>query len=1405
MTGFFIIAIVLSLVILLLDHPVKYVLYIFGLSLTGILFLITDRCDYKFKLSMPFSFNVVDYFFIACSIGVLASNIFANPIMNISFILSVIVTFFLPGWVLLRLLEIDRVMKFNVMLLVLSFAVSIGFSSLIFTFTLLFKTSTASIFLSIIYTSISSLPLLKDHLYKSSKKNQKQQSSYSSNNEREYNLFDVLLLVWISLFFIFIISNLYPQMAYIPGYDIVRHFSKSKELILAPDVYGSKYPWFHFTWASVMELSGPPMWLFQSGIVWLSIMLIYSFYTMAKTYLSDIDKRAPILATVFFSVFAGFGWFYFIKKVLNIPNLSEYYHILSMSVNASYLDIGYGQGSWLWLWFLPWTLGFTIFFVLLCLLRRKDLTGHKYTIITSLLILTLSQVHFSELIIFVVFLFVLALFFPAINLRLKETVISVLIGLAASALLTATYQNVLSSGYLLSSNEYLLVLAVLGTLGFILVRYPSRPKISFRIDLTLITSIAFFVYSVFIFYWFSNSDTFLLNNINKIGAVPWEFYPMLLGIVGVFAIPGFVLVAKKFRNHPIIIFTALLVFAIVFGRIVTYVNASLVSTDYWERRLIPFVYVSCSLLAPVIVLRLIEQIKQKQKMVTGLKALKNTLTATFLSFLVLGGILSPFLTVEYHILNKAKVGPTNNEINIQRSLNTIGQCSYCITPYSTVLTVGDRSKSIAEYGSSGYIVGYYKYQIWPSASPELPLNVLYALNSSAIIYLNQQDLKEITKNKYGNGYIASHLLKLAPASLREGSAGGLFQIPRQTPPSSKSDIVLVLPVDSGNKFYYYSYDILSQAGYNYTTVLLSDINSIRKARVVVTPSEEIALKVMKYKNEYNLKFEKLIVLNLDGYGQLMDVSSTKSSPLFDGVGNASAQWIANGFGSGKIGIPKLRYNPDITSSGKNSLEISVGGGKYGLWRITMPLYDKPINLTKFDFAKFNWYGRGDGKWYALKFTGPGPRDHSLYKFNDSWSGWREVILPMKMSDGRGYTSGVTFDKLTTLRASWSKIIRIDLQTETTTPNQEEKFYLDEFAFIGNTLHSSSIKSDSNKKEIQFPTYIGLNPITPRLNNYNAIAYYNVGVPFIIHKTYNGYDMFYINVNPIIQKLNSKNNDARHIYPLLGKLLELVNTKQLAPYKFVDRSKATASLITGGVTAFNNATFNGDLTLKSSSAIISVNTPSIRVNNDRKDLTLSDVSEIIPINNENVTIRSNMGIINGGSGFYTHVLLNQSLVHFTGHPAILSLTFKDGSTNIIVGKEIQINLAKSNILLRQPTVVSNGIINFINFYSYGELNNRLRTLGQDLQIEGRVSFNSIYSDNFTITRGTWLEGKLERSQPTYPYDELGSLAKIFILPNTLQYIVTLLMIYLIFSIYILKKKKIAYTGSPFKTRWTNSWQ
>ena len=122
--------------------------------------------------------------------------------------------------------------------------------------------------------------------------------------------------------------------------------------------------------------------------------------------------------------------------------------------------------------------------------------------------------------------------------------------------------------------------------------------------------------------------------------------------------------------------------------------------------MIEFIYASCSLLAPLVVLGLIKQLNHQYDAIKHLKGFKNILVITFLSCLVLGGILSTFLSVELqlHFLSDYAINAlTDNQIKqLQSSVNNID-------PHSTLLTVSKRSKLIAEFASLDYIVDYCDY------------------------------------------------------------------------------------------------------------------------------------------------------------------------------------------------------------------------------------------------------------------------------------------------------------------------------------------------------------------------------------------------------------------------------------------------------------------------------------------------------------------------------------------------------------------------------------------------------------------------------------------------------------------------------------------------------------------------
>jgi len=807
--------------------------------LTGILFFFTTNKEYPLKLSFPKIYQIIDYFFIFISSFILISTFSQNIMSEITLPFSIVLSFLLPGWVFLRIFRFDAYKQSVFESLVLSFAFSIGLTSLIF---LLHFPLRSPELLSSIFFGLSLIPVIFN---KFQKKKSSVQLDFSPN--KGHDIHDIVLLGVLLAFVISVTLWLYPAMSDVPGQDITRHSSWVDEILVTPEIYGEEYPWFHYIEAVLVEISDAPIWLLHLGTTFLSAFMIFSFYIMSKAYLVDIDKRAHRLATLFFTVFSGFGWLFFLQQKFSLEGNFDLFNLLDLTRYASYWDVEKAQGLWLLMWFRPVTLGFTLFFILIYLLRNQKLSKGTFLIFSSLLLLTLSQIYFPELVIFVGLIFILSLLHPSLQLRIKETSLSILIALGVSTFITFVSQLMFSPDFQPFSFIYVPVLGAMASVSYILCHFKKRPKLPLRMNSNLAISIGFFFFFILLSYWLVNTQNFVYENLTNIYPVPWEFYPTLLGILAVFAIPSCVYILRKYRDHPLVIFVILLFLVIILGKLITYVNSEIFWTNYWERRMIPMIFVCISLLAPITIFWVFRNTAK----IHFLKNHSNYIIIAFFSFLILGGTLSTFLSLEYQILSNQRFSLDDSERKIRQELTTLNSTS-------TVLTVSQHSRDIVDYAVVGQVLDSKRFELWQLQNPEFPLTAMSSLQSPSIIFLSDFDMRTISDN-YDEGYLGTHLIHRVP--LKEGSSSDtIFQMPSFNPPTTTGKIFLILP--DMKKEFYTAYDILSLGGYEYSPALLDDINTYRNAKILVAPDELTALKLLKNKEPYNLGFEKLIVINL---------------------------------------------------------------------------------------------------------------------------------------------------------------------------------------------------------------------------------------------------------------------------------------------------------------------------------------------------------------------------------------------------------------------------------------------------------------------------------------------------------------------------------------------------------------
>jgi len=154
-------------------------------------------------------------------------------------------------------------------------------------------------------------------------------------------------------------------------------------------------------------------------------------------------------------------------------------------------------------------------------------------------------------------------------------------------------------------------------------------------------------------------------------------------------------------------------------------------------------------------------------------------------------------------------------------------------------------------------------------------------------------------------------------------------------------------------------------------------------------------------------------------------------------------------------LDSLSEDPEESIFDNKVINISVDDGEFEHWELTK-FYTEPLNLKNFEYVKFSWLGQGDDNWYVLNFISADGQK-IWYRFQDSWIGWKQVIIPTKMMDGTEDVFGVKLHKMAQPGSSWDKISKIEFKTESSTKNNKGDFYFSGFVF-DNKITSSTVKA-----------------------------------------------------------------------------------------------------------------------------------------------------------------------------------------------------------------------------------------------------------------------------------------------------------------------------------------------------------
>jgi len=820
--------------------PFVFVLAVLQFTLIiAFIIALVDVARFKLIMQTEISQNIICILFVIASVlSLLCTVLQLHSLVRVG--LSLFVSSFLPGYVIVRLTRIGQA-KSIIENVVLSYALSLPITASIGTIIFSYVSEGfRDLALALAYLLLS-LILLTPRRSRSKIDMSKDAFEVSSTV--------FLFLITILLFFLFIFS-FYPLMAYVPGLDIARHFGAVQQIIRAPELLQSFYPWFNFYEVVFYRLGKPSLEIFQTVLALSSLIMILAFYSMASIYLKKVDQRLPTIATFFWSIFGGFGWLSYLREALCTDK--AVFDLLTLANDISYLDISIPRT---WFWFRPMIVAFTLFFVLLYLLKQHDLDVIRFTFVYSIFVISLVFFHLPQIIILVIVLSIMSLFAPLANLRLKEAVLSTIIGiLAAFPVSLCLYYDPIFHYVLLG-----LLLPLI--FSYLLLKFNWKGlSISHKI-IEVIVYIAIIAYIAGLMSWLAN-PAFSTSMTYEILFVPWLLYPVRLGLVGLLGLIG-LLAIKKYSEEGLCLFAYMFFSTLVFARFLSYVNIYFFPTNFYEQRFIQAALLpSTSILAALAMKSIIANISLPRNL--NLKRLIIiTLTS---SLIVIVGTNSVFLAYDYHIEASRRESIGGNELS---SVYFLSDVLYN-NPKSPVLTLTARSITEVEFAGPILIVNPLHLPAWASLNPEIPLIILFRGDprfTAPYIYLHERDRDMATK-RFPEGVLLKCIIPLLPL-VYQNEKVKLYKMVDGSPPLMNSSTVLLMPFDQKEMQVILPVLLsLSLGGYEYTIMLDSDTSALKKD-VIIIPVDSIPEVIHQLLGGLkNSSDKKLIVFNTKGYGSI---------------------------------------------------------------------------------------------------------------------------------------------------------------------------------------------------------------------------------------------------------------------------------------------------------------------------------------------------------------------------------------------------------------------------------------------------------------------------------------------------------------------------------------------------------
>jgi hypothetical protein len=1369
-------AVLSSLTLLLLDSWIKYPFFIGEILTILVLGSIVSGIDVRFVVKFSVlkinSRKILNTLLVVCPLSLLVLNVINVQGGILQVTLTLLCTSVFSGYTILNIFGLSR--RFSRLeIAVLSFVVSYAFTGFLTLAILPINKEIRTIVLLSFFVGLA--------LFSAVKRREIGENQVLPRPESLARGIDSLALILVIGLYALYLSLLYPNMSLLPV-DSVQHYGSSLVLWRTPEVY-TQYVYLlsHLHESAIISLANAPATLVQTGLVTLNFITPLAFYAMAKSTLQNIDKRLPAISTIFFSTFSGLGWTYLAKLKLDGSTGSEL-NLLSLVNDKTYNNALYVPQQFIW--YVPVSVSFTIVIVEFLLLRKLEIGKKSFLLIFSVLTVASCLTHVTEAVLFSFFLCFFAVLSRFKTLRIDDALLGSIIGFAFLDGFYAVLQFPLGKSSGFSVTIPLLITSVLVGVYSYRRLSSSGSKTAFwsKLKPRILGEVA--IYGVTLLFllgfltWSSVIPAFHTDALIFVGSIPWFFWPIILGVVGLLSISSLHFFSEDFKVRRMTsLFVALIIFSLLFGRILTFINVNFTYTGYWEKRFTTYLLLACSILAPITFVRLHDFLGRR---LSGYS--RKIVAALLIGVVVVSGIQSTFMVVEqWTLLTDQKNLPSEQEL---KALNTM-QDFFLQDPHAFALTLS--SQAMLYFAAAPYTPATTQ-NFYTASSPEIPLIFLRAHNlTHAYLYMAENDFQLL--RIYPNSWLARHLLPSSPIVYQSNKAL-VYNISAVSFPKEESEVALIEPFDSTvdpTHRWLYANDILSMSQKDYSIVYDLDPTIFSRSTLILPfdpPQQNIA------QQSLNDTFsDSADWIPISGIWQHTAAGLQGGSP--------SDQQDAIILGSQDVQNFSASLNFKLMSGDPNSLNyISL-------------IYDWE-NQNNYKYSGIMFQGDKGYAYFASNTNGdlvsypkwPGLDTGMHWKFGDSFN--LTISLMGKKADL--YINGskclsteglFTGGKLGIRMTRFNQVLFTSLETNTFNSlhlravedylnyantggrlvvlnTNGYGYFADRlFTFSNKTIEAFKI-SDS---DFVFPEKLKMDIISPRTNT-EAVGYYwsdqNSSLYAVKEKVGSG-EIVYLNVFPIIEAIKASSNKTS-FSQILGRLLNPADVS-IKPFRYVIPK----------LSSFQKTEMFGSVLVNTSSVLFPINLDIAEVqivckgNNVSK---LLDVGQLqiscagpFNIHSANLTLES-------GAGFYSKLeFSNITDIMADGNYMSVSASSLNGSLSKYDSVEALHLKSKSEIIVyaRQPAIQTQGITIFRTLYASGETFQKTIAQGQDLRINGNTTIVCYLSDTYTWASDLDFSGSFERNPPVLGYDELSSI------PATIFWTLIIAPAFLV-TLFVLRKRR-----------------